>query len=110
MISKRMVLYITGAFKHIKYNKNTTVMLKRYCRKCRRICRSREVCCRPGGHYGDTERAVAQWRRLVAFMEALDLLHWAMCTVLHCHTVMAIEMACNGRDAFVLCCRLFCLA
>ncbi len=33
------------------------------------------VCCRPGGRWGDMERVVAQWRCLVAFMKALDLLH-----------------------------------
>ena len=32
-------------------------------------------------------------RRLVAFMKALDLLHWPMHTVLHHRTAMAIKMA-----------------
>ena len=33
------------------------------------------VDCVPGGRRGDTERVVARWRSLVAFMKALDLLH-----------------------------------
>jgi len=37
------------------------------------------VDCRPGGRRGDTERIVAQWQSLVAFMKALDHLHQAMC-------------------------------
>jgi len=39
-------------------------------------------CC-PGGHRGNTEQVVTRWRRLVAFMKALDLLHLhrAMCAV-----------------------------
>ena len=52
--------------------------------------------CRPGGRQGDTERVVARWQRLVAFMKALDLLHQAMPSVLHHHTAMAIEMASDG--------------
>jgi hypothetical protein len=44
------------------------------------------VCCRPGGHRGDTERVVARCWPLVAFMKALYLLHNAMCVVLHCRT------------------------
>ena len=60
------------------------------------IINRRFVCCRPGGRRGDTERVVAQWRRPVAFMKALVMLHWAMCSVLHRRTAMAIKMACNG--------------
>ena len=33
------------------------------------------VCCCPGGHRGDMERVVTRWWCLVAFTEALDLLH-----------------------------------
>jgi hypothetical protein len=51
------------------------------------------VDCHPGGRRGDTERVVARWRRLVAFMKALDHLHQAMCAVSHHRTAMAIEMA-----------------
>ncbi len=52
--------------------------------------------CRPGGRQGDTERVVARWQRLVAFMKALDLLHQVMGAVSHHHTTMAIKMASNG--------------
>ena len=67
------------------------------------------VCCRPSGHRDDTEQAVTRWQRLVAFMKALDLLHQVMCTVLHRHTAMAIEMAYIG-GSFFHCRHLFCLA
>jgi len=36
------------------------------------------VCCRPDGRRGNTERVVARWRRLVASIKALDLLHQVM--------------------------------
>ena len=36
------------------------------------------VCCHLGGRRGDTEQVVARWRHLVAFMKALDLLHWSL--------------------------------
>jgi 1,2-phenylacetyl-CoA epoxidase PaaB subunit len=52
------------------------------------------------------EQVVARWRRLVAFMKALDLLHQVMLAVLHCRTTMAIEMA-RARGAFVRRRRLF---
>ena len=61
---------------------------------------SRCVDCRLGGRRGNTERVVAQWRRPVASGEALVMLHWAMRSVLHRHTTMAIEIACDG-GAFV---------
>ena len=61
---------------------------------------SRCVDCRLGGRRGDTERVVAQWRRPVASGEALVMLHWAMRSVLHRRTAMAIESACDG-GAFV---------
>jgi len=51
------------------------------------------VDCRPGGRQGDTERLVARCQSLVAFMNALDHLHWAMRVVSHHRTAMAIEMA-----------------
>jgi hypothetical protein len=55
---------------------------------------------------GNTERVVARWWCLVAFIKASDLLHWAMRVVLHRRTAMAIKMASNG-GAFVCRCRLF---
>ncbi len=51
------------------------------------------VDCVPGGRQGDTERVVARWRSLVAFIKALDLLNREMRSVLHRRTAMAIEMA-----------------
>jgi len=56
----------------------------------------------------DTERVVARWWRLAAFMKALDLLHWEMRAASHHHTAMAIEMASKG-GTFVHCRHLFCL-
>jgi hypothetical protein len=44
----------------------------------------------------------------VASGEALVIIHWEMNAVLHCHTIMAMETACDG-GAFVCCRRLFCL-
>ena len=64
------------------------------------------VDCRPGGRRGDTERVVARWRRSVASGEALVMLHWAMRSILHRRTAMAIEMAHDG-GAFVHRRRLF---
>ena len=55
------------------------------------------VCYRPGSHWGDMERS---------FMKALDLLHQAMCAVLHHRTAMTIEKAYDG-GAFVCCRQLF---
>jgi len=67
------------------------------------------VCCRPGGRRGNTERVLAQWRHLVAFMKALVMLHRVMSHVPHQRLSMAIEIACGG-GAFVRRCLLFCLA
>jgi len=64
------------------------------------ILHRRTVCCRPGSRQGNTERLVARWRRLVASIKALDLLHWAMRAVSHHRTAMAIEIASDG-GAFV---------
>jgi hypothetical protein len=58
------------------------------------------VDCVPGGRRGNTEQVVARWQSLVTFMKALDLLHWAMCSVFHWRTAMAIEMIRDG-GAFV---------
>ncbi len=66
------------------------------------------VLCRPGGRRGNTEQVVARWRRLVAFMKALNLLYQAMLAVFHRCTAMAIKMA-SDRGTFVRCRRLFCL-
>jgi len=59
-----------------------------------------------GGRRGDTERVLARWQSLVAFMKALDLFKWAMRSVSHRRTAMAIEMARDG-GAFVRRRRLF---
>jgi hypothetical protein len=67
------------------------------------------VDCVPGGRRGNTEQVVARWQSLVAFMKALDLLHWAMRSVFHWRTAMAIKMTSNG-GAFVRRRRLFRLA
>jgi len=62
------------------------------------LCRT--VCCHPGHSWGNTERVVAQWQRLVASIKALDLLHQAMHAVSHHRTAMAIKIASDG-GAFV---------
>jgi hypothetical protein len=54
------------------------------------------VDCRPGGRRGDTEQVVVRWRRSVASGEALVMLHWAMRSVSHRRTAMAIKMARDG--------------
>jgi hypothetical protein len=58
----------------------------------------RFVCCCPGGRRGNTEQVIARWRRPVAVAsgEALVMLHWAMRSVWHWRTAMAIEMARDG--------------
>jgi hypothetical protein len=81
----------------------------RNCQQSGHILHRCFVFCRHDGRWGNTERVVVRWRRLVAFMKAMDLLHWAMRAVLHhCIAIMAIEMASNG-GTFVRCRRLFCL-
>jgi hypothetical protein len=67
------------------------------------------VDCVPGGRRGNMEQVVTRWQSLVAFMKALDLLHWVMRSVFHWRTAMAIEMTRDG-GAFVRCRRLFRLA
>ena len=47
------------------------------------------------------EQVLAQWRRLVAFMKALDLLHWAMHGVWYHRTATAIEMV-SKVDTFCI--------
>ncbi len=46
---------------------------------------------------------LARWQRPVASIEALDLLHWAMCVVMYWRIAMAIKMAIFAR-VFVDCC------
>jgi hypothetical protein len=58
------------------------------------------VDCCPGSRRGNMEQVVARWWRPVASGEAPVMLHWAMPSVLHRHTAMAIEIACN-EGAFV---------
>jgi hypothetical protein len=50
------------------------------------------ACC-PGGHWGNTERVVAQCRRPVASRVALDMPQWAMPSVLLRRTAVAIKTA-----------------
>ncbi len=50
---------------------------------------------------------LARWRRPVASSEALDLLHWAMCTVMYWRIAMAIKMA-SFAGVFVDCCLYAC--
>jgi hypothetical protein len=50
---------------------------------------------------------LAQWWRPVASSEALDLLHWAICTVTYWRIAMAIKMACF-LGVFVDCCLFAC--
>ena len=64
------------------------------------------VDCVSGGRQGDTERVVARWRSLVAFMKALDLRNLEMRSVFHRRIAMSIEMARDG-GAFVRRRRLF---
>jgi hypothetical protein len=46
-----------------------------------------------GSRRGNTARALAQWRYLVASHEATDVLHWAMHPALHRRIHMAIKIA-----------------
>jgi hypothetical protein len=57
---------------------------------------------------GDTGQILTQWRRLMASRVALDLLLWAMRSVLYRLIRMAIEMA-SEVGAFVRCHRLYVL-
>jgi hypothetical protein len=64
------------------------------------------VDCVPSGCRGNTEQVAAHWQSLVAFMNATDLLHWAMRSVFHRRTAMAIKLARDG-GAFIRRRRLF---
>jgi hypothetical protein len=44
-----------------------------------------------GGRWGNTARALTQWRHLVASHEATDVLHQGMCHTLHNRIRMAIK-------------------
>jgi hypothetical protein len=46
-----------------------------------------------GSRQGNTVRALAQWRHLVALHEATDVLHWAMHPALHRRIRMVIKIA-----------------
>ncbi len=66
------------------------------------------VCCCSGSRWGKMEQVVAQWWRPVASEVALDIPYWAMLSVLHKCTAVAIKMA-NDGGAFVCHCCLFCM-
>jgi hypothetical protein len=57
------------------------------------------ACC-PGSPWGNTEQVVARCQCPVASGVALDMLHWAMLSVLLWRTAVAIKMA-GGQGAFV---------
>jgi hypothetical protein len=68
-------------------------------------------CCfawEPGSCRGNTEQLVARWWGPKASGIALDILHWAMCSILLQCICMAIEMA-RDRGTFVHHRLLFCL-
>jgi hypothetical protein len=62
--------------------------------------------CFPGGRWGNTEQVVTRCRHPVASGVALDMLHWAMPSVLLRRIRKAFEMGCDG-GAFI-CHRQFC--
>ena len=66
------------------------------------ILHHRFVCCRSGGHWGNTEQVVARWRHLMAFIKVLDLLHKTMLVVVHHRTAMAIKMTSDGGTFFAV--------
>ncbi len=51
----------------------------------------------PGSSWGNTEQLVSQWWHPVASEVALDMLHWAMPSVLPQRTAVAIKMADQWR-------------
>ena len=59
-----------------------------------------------GIRQGDSEQIIAQWRRLVAYKAALDMLRRAMRSSPHRRIVMAVNMAHDG-GTFVSCSPLF---
>ncbi len=59
------------------------------------------ACC-PGSRWGNTEQVVAQCRHPVASGVALDMLHWAMPSILPRRTAVAIKTANNGGHSFII--------
>jgi hypothetical protein len=55
-----------------------------------------------GGRQGNTARALARWRHLVASHEATDALHQAMRIAPYCPGGMAIEIIVNLPAFFVI--------
>jgi hypothetical protein len=55
-----------------------------------------------GSHRGNTARALAQWRHLVASREATDALHWAMFIVLYRPGGMVIKIAAKFATFFYI--------
>jgi hypothetical protein len=53
------------------------------------------ACC-PGSRWGDTEQVVARCGHTVASGVALDMLHWAMPSVLLWRICKAFKTGCNG--------------
>ena len=49
---------------------------------------------------GDTRQILSQWRRLVAYEVALDLLYWAVRSALYRLIYMAFEMTSEGGILF----------
>jgi hypothetical protein len=48
-----------------------------------------------GGRRGNMAQALAQWQHPVASSEALDVLHWVMCSASHRRNRMANKIASN---------------
>ncbi len=69
-------------------------------RQSRSVFCCRFVCCCLGGRWGNTGWVVARWWHPVASRVALDMLHWAMPSVLLRRTAVATKMA-NDGSAFV---------
>jgi hypothetical protein len=51
---------------------------------------------------GDTVQALTRWRHSVASNEALDVLHLAMCSALYHHICIAIKIASDSPEFFVV--------
>ncbi len=90
---------------HAVLYRRTAAAIKMACKVGQFFCRC-FVCCSPGGRWGNTEQVATQWRHPVASRVALDMLHWAMPSILLRRTAMAIEMA-SGWGTFAHRCLLF---
>jgi hypothetical protein len=55
-----------------------------------------------GGRQGNTVRALAQWRHLVALHESMDVLHRAMRIAPYCPGGMVINIVVNLPAIFVI--------